>query len=134
MIRQSLKHIAYIAYHNIPTDCHFFPCIFVGEQLLTNKNTWEKVTVGRDVVICNIGDMLQRLTNHVLPSTTHRVTATIEESKNSRFSIPFFVHPNPDWYIQTLSNCVSEKNKNKYPEGILAEDYLKERLKEINLA
>ena len=60
-----------------------------GLELLTNKNTWEKVTVGRDVVICNIGDMLQRLTNHVLPSTTHRVTATKEESKNSRFSILF---------------------------------------------
>jgi len=105
-----------------------------GLELLTNQNTWEKVTVGRDVVICNIGDMLQRLTNHVLPSTTHRVTATIEESSNSRFSIPFFVHPNPDWQIQTLSNCVSEKNKNRYPEGILAEDFLKERLKEINLA
>lgn len=105
-----------------------------GLELLTNKNTWEKVTVGRDVVICNIGDMLQRLTNHVLPSTTHRVTATREESKNSRFSIPFFVHPNPDWYIQTLDKCVSKTNKNKYPEGILAEDYLKQRLKEINLA
>ena len=60
------------------------------------KNTWEKWSV--DVVICNIGDMLQRLTNHVLPSTTHRVTA--KRRIQDRFSIHFcasqsrLVYPN----------------------------------------
>ena len=105
-----------------------------GLELLTKKNTWEKIQVGRDVVICNIGDMLQRFTNHYLPSTTHRVSATKIESQTSRFSIPFFVHPNPDWFIETLENCIFPENPNQYPKGILAEDFLRERLKEINLA
>jgi len=105
-----------------------------GLEIRSKRNTWEKVQVGRDVVICNIGDMLQRFTNHYLPSTTHRVSATKAESKSSRYSIPFFVHSNPDWLIETLETCITDKHPNKYPKSILAEDYLSERLKEINLA
>ena len=78
--------------------------------------------------------MLQRLTNNYLISTTHRVKALGQEMKTSRYSIPFFVHPNPDWYIETLSNLVNKKTPNLYPEGILAEDFLQERLKEIKLS
>ena len=104
-----------------------------GLELLSRKGVWEKINLEGDVIICNIGDMLQRLTNHKMQSTTHRVTANPEETKSSRYSIPFFVHPNPDWYIETLPNCYSTENKNRYPEGIMAEDYLKKRLQEINL-
>ena len=87
-----------------------------------------------EVLICNIGDMLQRFTNHKLISTTHRVVVPEEASKNtSRYSIPFFVHPNPNWVIETLDSCCSEDKPNKYQEAILAEDFLQERLKEIKL-
>ena len=51
----------------------------------------------------------------------------------SRFSVPFFVHPNPNWLIETLDSCCSEDNPKRYPDAILAEDYLQERLKEIKL-
>jgi len=105
-----------------------------GLEILSKNNTWKKVKVGRDVIICNIGDMLQRFTNHYLPSTTHRVSTTKTESKSSRYSIPFFVHSNPDWLIETLETCITDNHPNKYPKSILAEDYLGERLKEINLA
>ena len=78
--------------------------------------------------------MLQRFTNHKLISTTHRVVAPKEASKNtSRYSIPFFVHPKPNWVIETLDSCCSKDNPKKYREAILAEDYLQERLKEIKL-
>jgi len=77
--------------------------------------------------------MLQRLTNHKLVSTTHRVNAPIETMDISRFSIPFFVHPNPDWLIETLDSCCTQENPKRYIEPILAEDYLQERLKEIKL-
>jgi isopenicillin N synthase-like dioxygenase len=105
-----------------------------GLELLTKEGKWEKIQVERDIIICNIGDMLQRLTNHYLPSTTHRVSASMAEAKTSRYSIPFFVHPNPDWRIQTLTSCISDKYPNRYTESILAEDYLALRLKEIKLA
>ena len=104
-----------------------------GLELLSKDGLWKKINLDDDVIICNIGDMLQRLTNNYLKSTTHRVTALPEESMTSRYSIPFFVHPNPDWYIETLESCCTEDNPNNYKEGILAEDYLRERLQEIKL-
>ena len=104
-----------------------------GLEILSSDNKWLRASVEDDVIICNVGDMLQRLTNHFLVSTTHRVTARPEEMKTSRYSIPFFVHPNPDWFIQTLSTTIDDNNPNRYPEGIYAEDFLQERLKEIKL-
>ena len=77
--------------------------------------------------------MLQRLTNNNMMSTTHRVNALPEECNSSRYSIPFFVHPNPDWFIETLENQITDSNPNHYPDGILSEDFLQERLKEIKL-
>tara|TARA_Y100000768_G_scaffold382568_1_gene363178 strand:+ start:1066 stop:1998 length:933 start_codon:yes stop_codon:yes gene_type:complete len=105
-----------------------------GLEILTKEDRWVRASVDKDVIICNIGDMLQRLTNNYLISTTHRVKALGDEINTSRYSIPFFVHPNPDWYIETLSNLVDKTTPNLYPEGILAEDFLQERLKEIKLS
>jgi isopenicillin N synthase-like dioxygenase len=105
-----------------------------GLEILSNQNEWLRASVDDGVIICNIGDMLQRLTNNNLKSTTHRVKAIGNEMESSRYSIPFFVHPNPDWYIETLHNQISIANPDSYPNGILAEDYLQERLKEIKLS
>jgi len=104
-----------------------------GLEILTKEGEWQDATVEEDVIICNIGDMLQRLTNNYLCSTTHRVSASLLQSESSRYSIPFFVHPNPDWLISTLPSCFDVDKPNLYTESILAEDYLQERLKEINL-
>ena len=104
-----------------------------GLEILTKKDEWLSINVDSSILICNIGDMLQRFTNHKLISTTHRVKVIEEQKNSSRFSIPFFVHPNPDWFIETLPSCISKQNPNKYTQGILAEDFLKQRLKEIKL-
>ena len=104
-----------------------------GLEILTKSNEWMDVKVENDVIVCNIGDMMQRLTNNYLVSTTHRVRATEAESNSPRYSIPFFVHPNPDWLIETLANCYNKNNPNLYPQNILAEEYLQQRLKEIKL-
>ncbi len=104
-----------------------------GLEILSKEEGWLRASVDEDVIICNIGDMLQRLTNDSLKSTTHRVRAMGDEMNSSRYSIPYFFHPNPDWFINTLDNQISEENPNRYPEGILSEDYLQERLKEIKL-
>ncbi len=66
-------------------------------------------------VVCNIGDMLQRLTNHVLPSTTHRVVNPPPERRGvSRYSIPFFLHFAPDYQIATLPGCVTAERPDRY--------------------
>jgi isopenicillin N synthase-like dioxygenase len=104
-----------------------------GLEILSKEEGWLRASVEEDVIICNIGDMLQRFTNNNLKSTTHRVRAVGGEASSSRYSIPYFFHPNPDWYIETLENQIDEDNPNNYPDGILSEDYLQERLKEIKL-
>ncbi len=105
-----------------------------GLEILARDGSWVPVTVVPGAIVCNIGDMMQRLTNHVFPSTTHRVVNPPGDlAKQSRYSIPFFLHPNPDFIIETLDTCISEDNPNRYPEPLAAHEYLTERLQEIGL-
>jgi isopenicillin N synthase-like dioxygenase len=105
-----------------------------GLEVLSRKGEWVPFTAEEDTIVVNIGDMLQRLTNHVYPSTTHRVTNPPgEAARKPRYSTPFFLHPNPDFMIETLPQCISAENPNRYPEPISSHDYLMERLREIKL-
>jgi isopenicillin N synthase-like dioxygenase len=106
-----------------------------GLQLLTREGEWIDVSPPEGALVVNIGDMLQRLTNHKLRSTTHRVrNPSAERAHLSRYSIPFFLHFAPDYRIDTLASCIDAANPNRYPSPILAQDYLLERLREIRLA
>jgi len=83
----------------------------------------------------NIGDMLERLTNNRLKSTTHRVVnPSGEAARRSRYSMPFFLHFRPDFTIETLPGCIDAEHPNLYPEPLLSHDFLLQRLREINLA
>ncbi len=105
-----------------------------GLELLDRDGKWLAVKPPEGAMVINVGDMLQRLTNHVLPSTTHRVVNPPAERRgHSRYSMPFFLHPAPDFLIETLPGCVSAENPNRYPVPITAHDYLHERLVEIGL-
>jgi isopenicillin N synthase-like dioxygenase len=105
-----------------------------GLQARTRDGQWMDVQPPEGALVINIGDMLQRLTNHVLPSTTHRViNPSPERMRFSRYSTPFFLHFNPDFMIETLPGCISEDNPDRYPEGLSSHDYLQERLREIGL-
>lgn len=105
-----------------------------GLELLTRENQWLTISPPKGTLVVNIGDMLQRLTNHALPSTTHRVRNPIGERAGfSRYSMPFFLHPRSDFSIETLAECVSAENPNRYPEPIVANDFLQQRLREIGL-
>jgi isopenicillin N synthase-like dioxygenase len=78
--------------------------------------------------------MLQRLTNHVLPSTTHRVrNPSGERAAFSRYSMPYFLHPRSDFQIATLPQSISAASPDRYPEPITADQYLQQRLREIGL-
>jgi isopenicillin N synthase-like dioxygenase len=105
-----------------------------GLELLDRDGKWLPVKPPEGAMVVNVGDMLQRLTNHVLPSTTHRVVNPPPERRGkSRYSMPFFLHPAPDFLIETLPGCINEERPNRYPEPISAHDYLHERLVEIGL-
>ena len=105
-----------------------------GLELLTREGEWVPITTAGDTIVVNIGDMLQRLTNHVYPSTTHRVVNPPgENARKPRYSVPFFLHPNPDVVLEPLPSCISADNPHRYPRPILSHEYLLERLREIKL-
>jgi isopenicillin N synthase-like dioxygenase len=105
-----------------------------GLEVLSRKGEWVPFTADGDTIVVNIGDMLQRLTNHVYPSTTHRVVNPPGDlARQPRYSVPFFLHPNPDFVIDVLPSCIDAEHPNRYPEPITAHGYLLERLREIRL-
>lgn len=105
-----------------------------GLQILRPDGSWMDVSPPAGGLAVNVGDMLQRLTNHMLPSTTHRVVNPAgDRARYSRYSMPYFLHLRSDFPIQTLPGCISADRPNRYPQPIIADDYLRERLIEIGL-
>jgi len=106
-----------------------------GLQLKDADGEWLDIAPPPGALVVNIGDMLQRLTNHALPSTTHRVVNPAPERRGfARYSTPFFLHFNPDFIIETLPSTITPSNPDRYAgQAIMAEDFLTERLKEIRL-
>ncbi len=104
-----------------------------GLEILTKQNEWVPVTSLEDQIVVNVGDMLQRLTNNKLKSTTHRVVNPPRELwHTSRFSIPFFLHPKSAMDLSALQECIDENHPKAFPD-ITAGEYLDERLREIGL-
>ena len=105
-----------------------------GLQLQKKDGDWLSVAIGPGELVVNVGDMLQRLTNGVLRSTTHRVMNPPPERRGvARYSMPFFLHFRPDYLIETLPGTVTADRPDLFPEGITAHDYLMQRLREIKL-
>ena len=104
-----------------------------GLQLMTKEDEWVPIMPEEDEIVINVGDMLQRLTNNYLKSTTHRVVnPPREEWHLPRLSIPFFLHPKSNMDLTCLSRCITEERPLAYAP-ITAGEYLDERLREIGL-
>jgi len=104
-----------------------------GLQVLRRDGKWIPITALPDQIIVNVGDMLDRLTNHKLKSTIHRVVNPPHELMNTpRYSIPFFMHPRSSMSLACLPNCIDAENPKRY-EDITAGEFLEQRLKEIGL-
>ena len=96
-----------------------------GLEVLSKDGSWIKVAPSSDAIVCNIGDMMQLVTDKKLKSTTHRVIQDKETESKPRYSIPFFLHPAPSILLKSVFR---EDDK-----GVLADDFLDKRLKEIKL-
>ncbi len=104
-----------------------------GLEILNKQGEWVAVTALPEQIVVNVGDMLQRLTNNRLKSTTHRVVNPPRELWNtSRYSIPFFLHPRSEMRLDCLASCITSANPVQYAP-ISAGEYLDERLREIGL-
>ena len=105
-----------------------------GLELLTREGEWISASPPPGAMVINVGDMLERLTNHVLPSTIHRVrNPDAERARFSRYSMPFFLHLRSDFPFVTLPQCVTPENPDRYPVSITADEFLQQRLIEIGL-
>lgn len=104
-----------------------------GLEILDRNNNWLPVVTPKNSIIIDSGDMLQNVTNGYFKATTHRVVNP-EDSRQRRFSMPFFVHARSEVSLNPLPGCVKLMgNAKKYPD-ITAGEYLHQRLVEIGLA
>ena len=68
---------------------------------------------------------MQLITEGNLKSTPHRVVEYSVNDSKSRYSMPFFLHPCPEVVLKSVYN--------EDDEGVLAHDFLEERVKAIKL-
>ncbi|WP_343342798.1 2-oxoglutarate and iron-dependent oxygenase domain-containing protein [Sphingomicrobium sp. XHP0239] len=128
------EHIRAGAHEDINTITLLLGAEEAGLQLQTRDGEWLDVLPKPGELVINIGDMLQRLTNGKLRSTSHRViNPAPERASKARYSMPFFLHFRPDFTIEALPSTVPAGEQPQW-EPINSHDYLMERLREIKLA
>lgn len=104
-----------------------------GLEILTRQGEWLAVDALKGQIVVDSGDMLSRITNEVIPATTHRVVNPPSAQEDVvRYSMPFFVHPYPDCLLRIFDQCVTPENPKRYPD-ITADEFLRQRLREIGL-
>ena len=103
-----------------------------GLELLQRDGTWRPIHALKGQIIADAGDMLQNITNGLFKSTTHRVVNP-DNSREERFSMPFFAHPRSECDLTPLPNCVKISGGKSLYQEITAGQYLEKRLREIGL-
>ncbi|MGA0012717.1 MAG: isopenicillin N synthase family dioxygenase [Flavobacteriaceae bacterium] len=103
-----------------------------GLQVQRLDGQWIDAIASSDELMINVGDMLSRHTNNRLKSTIHRVINPERSQNQSRYSIPFFMHPKMTMPLNVLEHCISEDNPKLF-EDITAGAFLDERLRELGL-
>jgi len=96
---------------------------------------WVPVPPRNGTILVNTADLLMRWTNDRLVSTLHRVTNIDIENRTvgdiSRYSIPFFVHPNKAWVVDSLDILPNEP---RIYEPITSLDYQVHRLESTHFS
>jgi len=127
------NHIRAGAHEDINTITLLLGAEEAGLELKTKDGRWIPVSPKPGELVINIGDMLQRLTNGMLRSTSHRVVNPApDRASHARYSMPFFLHFRPDFVIEALPGTVPAGEQPKWPP-ISSHEYLQERLREIKL-
>jgi len=85
---------------------------------------WLDAPVVPGAFVCNIGDCLMRWSNDVYVSTPHKV---VSPPNKDRYSVAFFLDPNPDALVACLPTCITPDRSAKYAP-ITGADFLRSRL------
>ncbi len=129
-LRADSPHVRAGAHEDINTITLLLGAEEAGLEVLDRDGSWLAINAPPGAVVCNIGDMLSRNVCGRLPSTSHRVVNPAPERRGvARYSTPFFLHYEPDYVITPLA--VGGPDAPRPP--ITADDFLKERLREIKL-
>lgn len=78
-----------------------------GLQVLNRENMkWIRLNAPKGSIVLNTGDYMQRITNDILPSTTHRVSKPKNKSMNNkpRISFPMAVYVWEKEILEVLPN------------------------------
>jgi isopenicillin N synthase-like dioxygenase len=94
-----------------------------GLQVRRRDGLWLDAPSIDGAFVCNIGDCMMRWTNDVYISTPHRVI----QPETERYSVVFFMEPNPDALVQAVPSCIEPGGAAHYAP-ISAGDYLRQRL------
>lgn len=95
-----------------------------GLEVQTRAGEWIAAPPIPGTVLINIGDLMERWTNHRYRSTPHRVVLSPAQPLRSRQSIAFFCHPDAEVEVACLGD-----EPPRYPP-IAAGEYLLSRLQE----
>ncbi len=95
-----------------------------GLMVQDRSGRWLDAPVVPDAFVCNIGDCLMRWSNDIYVSTPHKV---VSPAGKDRYSVAFFLDPNPDALVACLPTCTSAERPAKY-KPISGSDFLRSRL------
>ena len=95
-----------------------------GLMVQDRSGRWLDAPVVPDAFVCNIGDCLMRWSNDVYVSTPHKV---VSPPGKDRYSVAFFLDPNPDAMVACLPTCISPDRPAKYAP-ITGADFPRSRL------
>jgi isopenicillin N synthase-like dioxygenase len=95
-----------------------------GLMVRDRSGRWLDAPVVRDAFVCNIGDCLMRWSNDIYVSTPHKV---VSPPNTDRYSVAFFLDPNPDAMVACLPTCTSDDRPAKYAP-VSGAEFLRSRL------
>jgi isopenicillin N synthase-like dioxygenase len=95
-----------------------------GLMVRDRSGRWLDAPVVPDAFVCNIGDCLMRWSNDVYVSTPHKV---VSPPGRDRYSVAFFLDPNPDAIVGCLPTCIRPDRPAKYAP-ITGAEFLRSRL------
>jgi isopenicillin N synthase-like dioxygenase len=95
-----------------------------GLMVQDRSGRWLDAPIIPGAFICNIGDCLMRWSNDVYVSTPHKV---VSPKGLDRYSVAFFLDPNPDAMVECLPTCIDAGRPAKYAT-ITGADFLRSRL------
>ncbi len=105
-----------------------------GLQIKNHQGVWVDVVVPEGAAIVNSGDVLKRISNGIIPSTTHRVINPPYNDFSPRYSVPFFGNLPADMVLRVLDKCCGNTPENRLKPDILFGDFRTKRLKKIGIA